>query len=135
MNALRTLLVGTLLAMLAACASSRATHGRTGVEATYFGRDLEAVLPADVTVPQAAAAAEATLLATGYVMAERTVVSGRARLVASAPDRSGLPLDRTPVVVIKPVLNGTRTIVTVEPFGDEELSRRILDGMLARLGR
>lgn len=117
---------------LVGCAST-AQHGQSGLEATYSGRELKAVLPAHVTVAQAAAAAEAALRSGGFVMTERTVAGDRARLVGEAPDRSGLGLNPRSVVVIEPVPNGVRASIVHEPFGDEEASRRILDEMLARL--
>jgi hypothetical protein len=117
----------------AACTSS-ARHGRSQLQAEYTGRKLTVVLPADVTVAQAAAAAESALLAGGYVLSERTVVSDRARLVGAAPVRAGLGPNPRPVVAIRPIASGTEATVTLEPFGDEEVSRRILDDMLVRLG-
>lgn len=123
-----------LAAFFTAACTTTALHGQSRLEGRYTGRDLRATLPAEVTVAQAAAAAESALLAGGYVISERTIAGDRARLVGEAPPRSGLGPSQRPVVVIDPAPAGAEATITIEPFGDEEASRRILDAMVARLG-
>lgn len=124
----------TLAVLAAAGCTSSALHGRSQLQADYSVRTLSAMLPGEVTVAQAAAAAERALLQGGYSLTERTVTADGARLVGAAPARSGLGPDPRPVVAVRAVVGGTRTTITLEPFGDEEASRRILDEMLVRLG-
>lgn len=124
----------TLAVLAAAGCTSSALHGRSQLQADYSVRELSTVLPAEVTVAQAAAAAERALLQGGFVLTERTVTADGARLVGAAPSRSGLGPDPRPMVALRPVAGGTRTTITLEPFGDEETSRRILDEMLLGLG-
>lgn len=121
---------GTVLG-LASCDPIIRPQGASAISATYAYPKLEADLPDATRVPAAIAAADATLRARGYSV-EKSSSSEEAGLVRALPPRSS----DYPVVEVKATRTTTGTHVTigVTPFGDEDLSRSVLDGMLSRLG-
>lgn len=127
-------------AALAACQSNDATQGRKrDVLASYQFRTLKASLGPEVQVLTVKAAAEQTLRSRGYVVTSESGSGDKARVVAKN-NGSG---DWQRVVVESWVGGGggggaspfTGVSVTCEPWGDERVSRAVLDGVLGRLGR
>lgn len=108
-----------------------AIQGTRGIEATYSLGTLSATLPHEATVPAVIAAADQTARARGYTVVSSAGTDERGRLV-SRPPRS----DSFPRVVIAAARTGTGTRVTLEmqPMGDQDLCRSMLDGILQRLG-
>ena len=124
-------------AMLVGCQSepNRQRHGP--VWATYSGPTLSAELGVDVRVPAVLAAAEAALVQRGYSVVSRrgTEDSGRIEALPPGAGRSGRPGVWEKVWVSARVTSrGTQVKVKFEPWGDEAISRAILDDLLYRLG-
>lgn len=120
-------------AVLGGCQPKVSTHGRErDVRATYGLRTLTAELGPEVQVLTVQAAAEQALRRRGYIITRTTGTADRARVEAkSAGDGS---FDK--VVVESWVAPGATGVSVVrEPWGDEEISRSILDGILNGLGR
>ncbi len=126
-------LFGTALS--GACQPSVATQGKgRNVLATYQFRTLEARLGPEVEVLTVRAAAEQTLRARGYVVTRVNGDNDACRVEARS---SGMD-DWDRLVVESWVAEGplgTKVSVTCEPWGDERVSRAVLDGVLVRLGR
>jgi hypothetical protein len=121
-----------LVAFAAGCSPQVKTQGTNEtITAAYQGRTLKADLPAKARVPAVIAAADQTFRARGYAVQRSAATEEEGEIVANAPRYNNLP---------RVVLSATRTAtatsvkVTVEPFGDQELSRSVLDGVLQRLG-
>lgn len=114
------------------CSPVVKTQGRQGVvEATYARRTLSATLPASARVPAVIAAAEETVRARGYSVERSTSTEEVGVLVARPPRTTDFPVITIDADVVP---NATRVRMTVSPFGDQEMSRSILDGTLQRLG-
>jgi hypothetical protein len=132
-TAIRTGTVIALAATLAACAQPTLGYqGKNRVLATYNTPTLKTELPPEVSVEAVADAAEVTLIARGYTIERREVSGDRATVSAKQAGDGGW--DRT-VVRGRVTGAGTGLTVVIEPFGDEMISRAILDAILARLGR
>lgn len=99
--------------------------------AAYSGWTLRSDLPMGVTVPAAVAAADRTLSDSGYTVTARDATSDSGRVVGRPPDTK---LFRRVVVETRRMRAGSRVAITIEPGGDETLSREILERMLSRLG-
>jgi hypothetical protein len=122
-------------AAAAGCQPSVSSHGqRRDVLAAYQFRTLEARLGPEVQVLTVKAAAEQALRSRGYVISDASGGNDRCRVVARLSgdgdwDRlvvESWVADRPPATMVS---------VTCEPWGDEALSRTVLDGVLNRLGR
>lgn len=130
-RAVATVALLALLPMGACRAPSLDQHGTSRVTAAYQGRTLSAELPERIRPPAVIAAAEQSLTARGYTIVDREATADAARLLARPP--AGHDLKN---VVIRAELSRTGTTVWVrqQPFGDEAISRAILDAVLRRLG-
>ncbi len=128
---LRAAVVGLCLTVLSGCSPAVKNQGRDGVEAGYSGRTLTARLPVEVRVPAVMAALDEVLRDRGYFIKESSVTEDVAKLVAHAPRNDGYPR-----VTVQANTTAAATVVrfTNEPFGDEELCRAMLDGLLVKLG-
>lgn len=116
---------------LGACEPIIRPQGASAISATYAYPRLEADLPDATRVPAAIAAADSTLRARGYSV-EKSTSTEEAGVVRALPPRSS----DYPVVEVNATrtTSGTHVTIGVTPFGDENLSRSVLDGMLSRLG-
>jgi len=115
------------------CAGQAGTHGRDdSITAIYAATTLTADMPDRLRVPAVIAAAETTLRKDGFSIETSTSTEEKGRVVAVPPE-AGL-LER---VVVKAEVGrmGTRVQVRIDPLGDEPRSRKILDGILGRVGR
>lgn len=128
---LRCIAITVAAISLAGCRSRQAIQGEGGVVATYKLPTLSADLPDEARVPAVIAAAEQTVRARGYSVARSGATEERGELVCRPPRISDYP---TIQVRATRVAVGTRVAVRCEPFGDEHLSRSLLDGILVRLG-
>jgi hypothetical protein len=92
---------------------------------------LRANLPTESRVPAVMAAAEQTLRNRGYTIVSSAATEEKGEIIAHPPSS-----DRFPRVVIESSRGVSSTIVdvSVEPFGDQDLCRSVLDGMLQKLG-
>lgn len=129
----RTLVLIALASFALAACSKPITRdqGATSIRATYAGSTLSAVLPDSARVPAVMAAALATAKARGYTIIKESTTEETGLLVVRPPRASDWPQvtiegDRVPL--------GSRVRITVSVFGDEALSRSLLDGILERLG-
>jgi hypothetical protein len=132
------IVVGLIAAVVGAvvgagCSSPQAkTQGtQQDITATYEGRTLRADLPGRARVPAVIAAADQTFRARGYAVQRSAATEDTGEIVANAPRHSSLP---RVVVSASRGVETTGVRVMVEPFGDQELSRSVLDGVLQRLG-
>jgi hypothetical protein len=82
-------------------------------------------------VPAVIAAADQTLRARGYSVRRSSSTEETGEIVANAPRYETYP---RVVLTTSRHVDSTLVEVTVEPFGDQELSRSVLDGVLQRLG-
>lgn len=119
----------------AGCQPSIASQGqRRDVLAAYQFRTLEAKLGPEVQVLTVKAAAEQTMRSRGYVISTASGGNDHCRVVAkSNGDGDWDQLVIESWVADRPL--ATMVSVTCEPWGDEALSRAVLDGVLNRLGR
>ena len=102
------------------------------VEASYRFRSLSADLTDGVSVRAAAAAGESALRSRGYVVTRSDTTSDHARIEAKS---HGAGTFSKVVFEARAIGGGSRVSVTSEPFGNESVSRSLLDAVLARLGR
>jgi hypothetical protein len=125
------------------CKSTLGYQGKPGqdgspgrVLATYSIPTLKTELPPEVAVESIAAAATVVLESRGYTIERSDVSSDRATVSAKMPGDGDLSrgFDRT-TVRARVTGAGTGLTITVEPWGDEMISRALLDAILARLGR
>jgi hypothetical protein len=120
------------VAVIAGCQEPRtAAQGERGVSATYAGRSLSADLPMEARVPAVLSAADAALRRRGWSIEERSETEDRGRIIARAPRSSDLEKLRVEARVIG---SGSRVTLVSEPFGDEVVSRAVLDEILRNLG-
>lgn len=116
---------------LVSCQPVQRAHGKSGIMATYNGFQLVSLLPAEVSVQAAAAAADEAFRDQGYSVAKLTTTDQEGEVVAH-PARSGdFPKVR---VRIEAKDGATRVIITKEPFNEEAVCRGTLSRMLAKLG-
>ncbi len=102
------------------------------VEASYRFRSLSADLTDGVSVRAAAAAGESALRSRGYIVTRSDTTSDHARIEAKSHGSGALS---KVVFEARAIGGGSRVSVTSEPFGNESVSRSLLDATLARLGR
>lgn len=124
------LVIGSVGA-LAGCQGAPKPQGGSGLLATYSFTTLTTDLPSSAPVPSVIAAAEGVLRDRGYTVGSVEATEGEGRLIAWPPRYNNYP---RMVVHAKRVDQATRVGLTYEPFGDEALSRGVLDRMLQRLG-
>lgn len=106
-------------------------QGEGGIAATYSRPTLSARLPAGTRVPAVIAAADDTMRARGYSV-QATGATEEAGTVEARPPRT---TDWPKVDVRASVVADTTLVeISVSPWGDQELSRSLLDGILRRLG-
>lgn len=126
-----TLLLLLSLLLLPACSTTVQDHGRQNISAGYSGSTLSANLPASVRVQAAIAAAESALRDRGYAIGQRRSTEDTGFVNATPPNAGWMEKTTVAARVSGP---GTRITVEVHPWGDQALSRAILDDILKRLG-
>ncbi|HYE62194.1 MAG TPA: hypothetical protein VD997_09370 [Phycisphaerales bacterium] len=129
----RLLPILALVTLLPACSPEVKTHGpRQDVTATYHNAALSTSLAPTARVPAVIAAADQTLRARGYAVQRSTATEEAGELIANAPRYNNYPRVR-----VRATRADAATLleVKVEPFGDQELSRSVLDGILQKLGQ
>ena len=116
---------------LIGCGTQSKVHGETETKAIYSGRTLTARLPAEARVPAVVAAADETFRARGYTVVRSSATEEVGEIIARPPRYNNYPR-----IVIDMDRATTATVVSLryEPFGDEDLCRSILDGVLQRMG-
>ncbi len=118
--------------ILGGCQTPPKAEGQSGVMATYSMSTLRADLPHEtVPVQSVIAAAQQAMMDRGYTVEEATGTESSGRAIGWPPRYSGWP---RMVVEAKAVGDTTRVTVAYEPFGDEALSRALLERILANLG-
>ncbi|MDX9910457.1 MAG: hypothetical protein RBS39_01360 [Phycisphaerales bacterium] len=128
----RVLVVCGAMVALAGCQEPRtASQGASGVSATYSGRALSSDLPMVARVPAILSAAETALRRRGWSVERRDETEDRGTLIARAPRSSDLEKMRVEARVIG---SGAKVTLVCEPFGDEVVSRAVLDEVLRNLG-
>lgn len=116
---------------LAGCKATTEDHGRQNISAAYSAPTLSSDLPSTVRVQAAIAAAESALRDRGYTIGERRTTEDTGFVTAKAPNPGWL--EKT-TVRARVAGSTTRVTIDVEPWGDQALSRAILDDILKRLG-
>jgi hypothetical protein len=125
------LIVG-VASCLGACSPQVKSQGQhKDVTATYSTGTLTSTLPDTARVPAIIAAADQTLRARGYAVQRSNATEEVGEIVANAPRYNNYP--RVKLRALRQS-GGTNVEVSVEPFGDQELSRSVLDGVLQKLG-
>jgi hypothetical protein len=118
--------------LLAGCSGPQVReHGAHGVTASFSRRTLSSLLPEQVRVPAAIAAAEETFRARGYTIVSAESTEEVGRVEARPPRTTDWP---SVTFAARRMPLGTQVHVTVYPWGDQDLSRSILDGTLQKLG-
>jgi hypothetical protein len=123
--------LATVVGAVGGCSPQAKTQGKQDTVATYHGMTLRANLPTESRVPAVMAAAEQTLRNRGYTIVSSTATEEKGEIIAHPPSS-----DHFPRLVIESSRGVSSTIVDVcaEPFGDQDLCRSVLDGMLQKLG-
>lgn len=118
----------------AACQkSSIAQQGQDrSITAKYTFGELLANLPPEVSVATARAATESTLRSRGYVISSSAGTKDHAEIIARSnvggrSEKARISLSET--------AGGTGIVIDAGTFGDEAVSRSMLDGILSALGR
>jgi hypothetical protein len=106
-------------------------HGQTPVLASYQGQTLVSALPSGARVPSAVAAADQALESSGYTVTARETTTHLGRVVARVPDRR---LGRIVTIDIAGQGDGSVVEIRMDPGGNENASRDLLERMLTRLG-
>lgn len=117
---------------LSACNATQQRQGTSGVTATYKLRTLTAQVPTEkARVGAVMAAAEDTFTRRGYAIKSNEVSDYKGLLVGVPPRHTDFPK-----VKFQASDFGDHTLieVTCDPLGNEELSRSMLESVLARLG-
>lgn len=123
--------VATALCGLTACQPREQYQGSQGLVATYRTGTLSVVLPPEVQVPQATAAAEKVFRDRGYTIEDQSGTEESMRIVARPPRYSSSP---RMVTRISNVGSGTRMAFSYEPLPNEEVCRATLEAVLRELG-
>lgn len=133
---MRSKAVGMVLvaasAALFACSATPQRQGASGVEATYHFRTLSAQVPSDkARVGAVMAAATDVFTRRGYAIKSNEVTDYKGLIVGIPPRHTDFPR-----VNFQASDFGDHTLieVTCDPLGNEELSRSVLESVLARLG-
>ncbi len=125
-------LISTAALALSGCSKPQiATQGSRGIEAKYSLGRLSATLPPEASVPATIAAADQTARARGYTVVSSYSTDERGNLVCRPPRSDSFP---RVTIWANRVSAGTETTLELQPFGDQELCRSLLDGILQRLG-
>lgn len=114
------------------CNATQQRQGASGVVATYKLRTLTAQVPSEkARVGAVMAAAEDTYTRRGYAIKSNEVTDYKGVIVGVPPRHTDFPK-----VKFQASDFGDHTLieVTCDPLGNEELSRSILESVLARLG-
>ncbi len=101
-------------------------------KATFSVRSLRTELPPETDIAAIAAAGEAAFRARGYSIREKNVTRTEASVFANSPQDGWLDCTVLRAYVTP---QGTGMTIRVEPWGDEAVSRTLMDDVLARLGR
>ncbi len=120
-----------LLAGPGGCNAHAVRVGSGGVAGTYRSPTLSADLPPSARVPAVLAAADKTFRDRGYTIESTSVTEEYGTILAMPPRTGDYPKVRVIATVIP---GGTRLEVAELPFGSEETSRSIADGILAKIG-
>ncbi len=101
------------------------------ITATYSGGTLRSNLPETARVPAIIAAADQTFRSRGYAVMSNSSTEDAGEIVAKAPRH-----DNYPRVQVRASRGASSTVVDIDvtPFGDQDLSRSVLDGILQALG-
>ena len=131
----RRVIIPVLCAALVGCQSDKpdfTEHGsdRT-VRASVSFRTLYATLPAHARVNAVMIAAERSFRERGYGVQRAVSTSDGGTIIAEPPDPSAVSKIKFKSYVYG---SGTRVEITVEPWGDGDRARAILDDVLRRLG-
>lgn len=125
------IMLGAAGLLLPGCSAVEKPQGSSSLTASYKLRTLSVTLPESARVPAVVAAAEQTVRARGYSVSKSTWTEETGVLVARPPRTGDYP---TITIQASAVTHGTHVELTVAPFGDQEMSRSVLDGTLQRLG-
>jgi len=122
-------------AFMSGCQSDPEPVGMTGgtaLTATYsLGTLTTDVVRGGIGVREVASAAEAVFRRRGYTLRTAKVTGDTARVTAQEPGEGEF---RATVVTANQIDGGVRIEVHVEPFGDHERSRVMMNDLLGRLG-
>jgi hypothetical protein len=128
---LSVLCPGALLLGLGGCNAHQVRVGSGGVVGTYRSPTLTADLPSTARVPAVLAAADKTFRDRGYAIENSSVTEEYGTILAMPPRTGDYPKVRVIATVIP---GGTRLEVAELPFGSEDTSRSIADGILSKIG-
>ena len=121
-----------LILMVAGCQTSVRSQGAQGNVGTYRMGTARVKLADPVRIPTAMAAANVVMRNKGFTVETSRVSDDEGRLVARQPGTANF--DRV-IVMVQQVPGALEIAITCEPFGEEEMSRSIMDAVLYRLGR
>lgn len=113
------------------CQPAVRNQGQEGLLATYSMMTLTADLPERARVQAVIAAADAVVRSRGYGVELVRATEEEGSLLAIPPKSAGSP--RVWIHAAR-VEGGTRVRINPQPWGDEDVARSLLDGILARLG-
>ncbi len=130
-SAIAPVLFGVSLAFLGACSPVQRAQGSRGIVASFQRPTLSAQLPPEVRVPAVIAAADQVCRERGYSIVSNQSTEEAGRIVARPPRTGDFP---TIAIAASIHGEGTRIEVEVQPFGDQDWSRSVLDGILQKLG-
>lgn len=123
------------IAALAGCAGDPQPVGAlqdSALTATYsFGTLTTEVGGNRVRVRDVASAAEASFRRRGYTVRSASISDEKCRVAGSEVGSGNW---QATIVSATPTSNGVRIEVHVEPFGDEDRSRDVMNDVLGRLG-
>jgi hypothetical protein len=119
------------IGLMAGCQPAVRAQGQDGLIATYSGLTLTADLPERARVPAVIAAADAVVRSRGYGVERVRATEEEGALLAIPPKSAGFP--RVWIHAAR-VEGGTRVRINPQPWGDEDLARSLLDGVLSKLG-
>ncbi len=115
------------------CQSTSGQQGQDrAITAGYSFGTLTCDLGIEVTTEQVASAAEESLRLRGYSVTSRTVTADHARVVGKSAGDGWL---KQAVIESNLTAEGNRLRVRAEPWGNESMSRAILDSVLSMMGR
>lgn len=124
-------LMATAVLAPGGCSTSVREQGDTGIAARYQAVTLTADIPHPSGPEAVIDAAEATLKQIGWSVDERVVRPGSA-VINGRPANAG-KLD-TVTITARAEGGPTQLKITIGPWGDEVMSRAILEDVLMRLG-
>jgi hypothetical protein len=121
-----------LVLLVAGCHPSVRPQGAQGNVGTYRLGTARVKLTDPVRIPTVMAATNAVMRNKGLTVETSRVSDDEGRLVARQPGTASF--DRV-IVNVQQVPGALEIGITCEPFGDEEMSRSLMDAILYRLGR